>query len=191
MIKQLTLVGFALFFMTAQVSANELIQMKKEAVEVTKSFVGKLGSAMKQEMKKGGPTAAIKVCTEKAPQYAAEISKEKGWKVTRVGTRVRNPMLGMPDVWEQYVLKEFAVQAAKGESYEKMAFAEIVEEPNGRYFRFMKAIGTKPQCLTCHGDEQAVSSEVLAILSKHYPHDQARNYKVGELRGAVSIKRPL
>lgn len=184
-------VGLPLIMLTQPVFADDLASMKQEAAAVTKQFVGKLGTAMKQEMKQGGPTAAIKVCAELAPAFAGEISTEKGWKVTRVGTRVRNPMLGMPDAWEQGVLAKFADRASKGESFEKMAHAEIVEEPNGKYFRFMKAIGVKPQCLTCHGDNKTVSKPLQNLLAEHYPQDQARNYKAGDLRGAVSIKRPL
>ena len=150
-----------------------------------------LGGAMKKEMKAGGPVAAVKVCSELAPQLTAQISREKGWQVTRVGTRVRNPMLGLSDPWEQDVLAKFQARADKGESFDKMAFAEIVEEPNGKFFRFMKAIGVKSQCLACHGDPASMKKEVKALLQERYPHDQAKSYKVGDLRGAVSIKRPL
>jgi hypothetical protein len=72
-----------------------------------------------------------------------------------------------------------------------MAFAEIVEEPGGKYFRFMKAIGVQAQCLACHGDPAGMKEEVKALLQERYPHDQAKGYKAGDLRGAVSIKRPL
>ena len=165
--------------------------MKKEAVETTQAFVKKLGSAMKKEMKAGGPVAAVKVCSELAPQITAEISRNKGWKVTRVGTRVRNPMLGMPDNWEQQVLTQFSDRASKGETFDKMAFAEVVEEKNGKYFRFMKAIGMKGQCLTCHGDSAKMDPAVKKLINERYPHDQATGYMAGDLRGAVSIKRPL
>lgn len=171
--------------------AADMSAMKKEAVEATQSFVKQLGGAMKKEMKAGGPVAAVKVCSELAPQITAQISREKGWKVTRVGTRVRNPMLGLPDPWEQKVLAQFQERAGKGEKFDKMAFAEIVEEPNGKYFRFMKAIGVQGQCLACHGDAAGIKPEVKALLEERYPHDQAKGYKPGDLRGAVSIKRPL
>ncbi|WP_455200054.1 Tll0287-like domain-containing protein [Kaarinaea lacus] len=173
------------------VVAEDMKAMKEEAVATTKAFVKQLGGAMKKEMKAGGPVAAVKVCSELAPQITAQISREKGWKVTRVGTRVRNPMLGLPDPWEQKVLAKFQDRAAKGEKFDKMAFAEIVEEPNGKYFRFMKAIGVKGQCLACHGDPAGMKDEVKALLKERYPHDQAKGYKAGDLRGAVSIKRPL
>ena len=181
------------FFSSASflVYAEDMNAMKKEAVETTKAFVKQLGGAMKKEMKAGGPVAAVKVCSELAPQITAQISREKGWKVTRVGTKVRNPMLGLPDSWEQNVLAKFQERADKGEKFDKMAFAEIVEEPGGKYFRFMKAIGVKGQCLACHGDPNTMKDEVKALLKERYPHDQAKGYKAGDLRGAVSIKRPL
>jgi hypothetical protein len=108
--------GAALIVATSTPSvAQDMNAMKQEAVETTQAFVKQLGGAMQKEMKAGGPVAAVKVCSELAPQITAQISREKGWKVTRVGTRVRNPMLGMPDSWEQNVLTQFQERADKGE----------------------------------------------------------------------------
>ncbi|MCI0507006.1 MAG: DUF3365 domain-containing protein [Gammaproteobacteria bacterium] len=190
---KLSCVTGALLFMlsSAQSSASDMDTMKQEAADTAQAFVKQLGEAMQKEMKAGGPVAAVKVCSELAPQITGQISRDKGWKVTRVGTRVRNPMLGLPDPWEQKVLAQFQERVGKGETFEKMAFAEIVDEPNGKYFRFMKAIGVQPQCLECHGDPAGMKEEVKALLQERYPHDQAKGYKAGDLRGAVTIKRPL
>jgi len=168
----------------------ESSQQHQAAVNTSQVFMQTLGRAMKTEMKQNGPVAAIKVCSEMSPTIAGEISREKGWKVTRVGTRVRNPMLAMPDVWEQKVLASFQARADKGESFQNMTYSEWVDEPNGKAFRFMKAIGVKPVCLTCHGSPSDIPAPVKKILSERYPHDQATGYKKGELRGAVSIKQP-
>ena len=183
-------ITIAILFVSNAASADSTL-MKKEAVETTKAFVTQLGGTMKKEMKAGGPLAAVKVCSELAPQITAKISREKGWKVTRVGTCVRNLMLGMPDIWEQQVLSKFSKRANKGEGFDKMAYAEIVEEPDNKYFRFIKAINVKGQCLACHGDTDQMNAEVKKLLKERYPHDKATGYKVGDLRGAVSIKRPL
>ncbi|HEY5604874.1 MAG TPA: DUF3365 domain-containing protein [Gammaproteobacteria bacterium] len=184
--------GFILLTLfTTLVFANDMTVMKQEAADITQVFVKQLGEALQKEMQAGGPVAAVKVCSELAPQITGQISRDKGWKVTRVGTRVRNPMLGLPDSWEQKVLAQFQERSGKGETFDKMAVAEIVEEPGGNYFRFMKAIGVQPQCLACHGDPKEMKDEVKALLKERYPHDQATGYKAGDLRGAVSIKRPL
>lgn len=183
----------ALTFTHAAASGAEAdTQSRVEAARaVTGDFLKQLGGTLQKEMQAGGPTAAIKVCQQVAPSIANDISLEKGWKVTRVGTRVRNPMLGLPDAWEQRVLKDFEKRAAQGQKFETMSHYEVVEEPAGKYLRFMKAIGTAPKCLACHGSAEQIPQPIHTQLQSLYPHDRAINYKVGDLRGAVSIKQPL
>ena len=55
----------------------------------------------------------------------------------------------------------------------------------------MKAIPVQPLCLTCHGTDEMIAPEVAQRLQSDYPHDRARGYTVGQIRGAVTIKRPL
>jgi hypothetical protein len=166
-------------------------ERKKAALEVANGFLKELGEAMTREMTKGGPTEAIKVCAELAPEIAGRLSREQGWRVTRVGTRVRNPLLGMPDAWEQKVLAEFEERAAKGEAFPDMAHSEVVKEPGGQYYRFMKPIAVQPQCVLCHGPSDQIPEGIRHVLKQQYPFDAATGYKAGELRGAVSIKQSL
>lgn len=195
-----TVMAFALFAVLPALSsaagsdATATPQIKArvaEAKAVTQDFLKTLGGTMMKQMKAGGPGAAMDVCRKVAPEIANDISLQKGWKVTRVGTRVRNPMLGTPDAWEQDVLNRFAERAKQGEALKTMAYYEVVEEPNGKYLRFMKAIGVAPKCLICHGDKAQMPEIVRTKLEALYPHDQATGYKPGDLRGAVSIKQPL
>lgn len=167
------------------------IDHEQAAAKVSKVFLQELGEAMTREMTKGGPVEAIKVCAELAPEIANRLSRENGWRVTRVGTRVRNPLLGMPDVWEQKVLEEFTARGAKGEAFADMTRSEVVTEPEGQYFRFMKAIAVQPKCLLCHGPAETIPETIKSLLKKQYPFDTAIGYKAGDLRGAVSIKQPL
>ncbi len=177
--------------MAAAESGDDIAQRETAAREVTAAFIQGLGAALKNEMSKDGPAAAISVCKEIALDIAGRLSRTHGWRVTRVGTRVRNPMLGLPDTWEQQVLARFAKRASQGEPLKGMVHSEIVSEPHGRYFRFMQAIGVQELCLTCHGPKEQIPEAVRAALAKHYPADQAIGYRLGELRGAVSIKQPL
>ncbi len=172
----------------AAAGAAEPAQPTEQAAHIAQTFMQTLGRTLQQTMKQEGPVAAIKVCSAVAPSIAGELSRQNGWRITRVGTRVRNPMLGMPDAWEQQVLTQFQARAAAGESFKEMSHAEIVAEPNGRYFRFMKAIGTQARCLTCHGPVGQIPAPVHAILKQQYPFDAATGYRQGDLRGAVSIK---
>jgi hypothetical protein len=54
----------------------------------------------------------------------------------------------------------------------------------------MKAIVIAPMCLGCHGAPAEMPENVKATLARLYPNDPALGYRAGELRGAVSIKRP-
>ncbi len=181
----------ALLMPSPGAALDDTTERDKAATEVAMGFLKELGAAMTREMAKGGPTEAIRVCAELAPEIAGRLSREHGWRVTRVGTRVRNPLLGMPDAWEQRVLAEFAERAAKGEAFAGMTHSEVVTEPGGQYYRFMKPIAVQPQCLLCHGPVATIPAEVQQRLKAQYPFDAATEYKSGELRGAVSIKQPF
>lgn len=172
-------------------SQEDMAGRTQAAKQAVMEFAKELGGALKAELEKGGAPGAIGVCRDIAPAIANRMSLEKGWKVTRVGTRVRNTMIGMPDAWEQQVLADFQARAAQGEDYKEMGHAEVVEEPGGRYFRFMKAIPVQELCLACHGAAAEIAEPVRTALAERYPHDQAVDYRVGELRGAFSIKQPL
>jgi hypothetical protein len=161
------------------------------AQEVVQQFQRELGGRLKQALKNDGPAAGIRVCAEAAPQIAARLSRDKGWRITRVSSQVRNPLLGTADAWEQQVLSGFRDRHAQGAAYAGMHEAEVVSGPQGRYFRYMQAIPTQGVCLTCHAERSELAAPVREALAEQYPHDRATGYQVGELRGAFSVKWPL
>lgn len=165
---------------------------QQQAKETAQSMAQQLGAVMKQKMQQGGPVAAIDACSVDALRISSELSRETGWMVKRVGTKVRNPLIGMADEWEQGVLKRFEEHRAKGGDLKSLAYGEMLKEADGhRYYRFMKAIPVAAPCTTCHGDVTEMPEEVRQVITAHYPHDKATGYKVGDLRGAISIKMPL
>jgi len=171
--------------------AEEPKQRKAEARQAVKALMSELSSELKAAMKEGGPSAGIGVCVERAPEITARLSRERGWRVTRVSNKFRNPVLGMPDAWEQETLQEFRARQADGESYKGMSRGEVVAEPDGRYYRYMQAIPLQGKCMSCHGAKEDLAPAVRETLEKRYPHDRATGYKVGDLRGAFSIKQPM
>ena len=172
---------------TAQ-DAGELLPGSRQAAG---QLIQELGAQLRAELAKGGPDGAVSVCKTIAPELAGRISRDKGWRVSRVSLKVRNPLLGSPDAWEQRVLSEFDRRVAAGEKAETLEFGEVVEEPAGRYYRYMKAIPVQPLCLTCHGSPDAVPASVQERLRTEYPQDRATGYSVGQVRGGVTVKRPL
>ena len=181
----------SLMLISSAVFADELTQREQAADQVSEQFIKQLGGHLKKEMQANGPVQAINVCKEIAPEIANQLSIENGWSVSRVTTKTRNSLLGTTDMWERETLAEFEAAAAKGEKYSEMKKTAVVDEDGQYYFRYMKPLAIKPVCLTCHGSEDQIPAPVKAELEKLYPFDQAKGYKQGELRGAVSIKQPM
>jgi Protein of unknown function (DUF3365) len=178
-----------IFAVAFPVSATAQENFLGESRSVAIALMQQLGAELKKEIAAGGPDAAIKVCTKIAPELATKLSIENGWRVTRVSLKTRNPLLGTADAWEQQALKDFDARAAAGDAADKLEFSEIVNEPNGRYFRYLKALPVQPLCLSCHGGTEQISESVKATLAQLYPHDRAIGYALGQVRGAISIKR--
>ncbi len=159
--------------------------LKAEAISIVKRFGGALKPKLKGAIQKGGPVEAIQVCYKEAPAIARQLSKETGWNVSRVSLKARNSKSAIPDPWETKVLKQFDERQAKGESAEKMAYAEKVD---GK-FRFMKAQGVESLCLTCHGEN--IEPRTGRALNLFYRHDKAQGYSLGQIRGAFSLSKDL
>lgn len=190
--KKLLLVSTTLLFVanTLPAFADDMAQYQEESRKIIKEFASQLGGELQKEMKENGPVAAIKVCRNVAPAIASEASRKNGWNVGRKSLKTRNAALGMPDAWEQKVLADFEKRMEK-ENPANMEFAEVVTEPQGKFFRYMKAIPVQDVCLKCHGADDAVAPGVKDTLKAEYPHDKATGYTLGQIRGGFSIKRPL
>lgn len=161
-----------------------------EATSIAARFQQELGAKLQSALAAGGPVAAIDVCHAEAPAMAARISRESGWNVRRVGTRVRNPASGRPDAWEQAQLDAFARRLAAGEPAETLDVHAVVDEGGVATQRYMRAIVTAPLCLVCHGEPLSQPADVRARLRERYPDDDATGYRAGELRGAFTLRRP-
>jgi hypothetical protein len=156
-----------------------------EANDLTQRFVGTLLPTLQSALQDGGPLNAIDVCAVEAPKIAQQLSEESGWEVTRVSLKARNSSTAVPDTWEAQVLNMFDQRQRAGESAATLNVAETV---NGN-FRYMQAQPTAPLCLTCHGSE--VSQEVLSAIRAKYPNDLAIGYQAGQIRGAISLRKPM
>ena len=170
--------------------ADDMAQYQEESRKIIKEFASQLSGEMQKEMKANGPVGTIKVCRDVAPAIASEVSRKNGWNVGRKSLKTRNAALGMPDAWEQKVLADFEKRMEK-ENPANMEFAEIVAEPQGKFYRYMKAIPVQDLCLKCHGTDETIPHNVKDALKAEYPHDKATGYTLGQIRGGFSIKRPL
>lgn len=160
-----------------------------EARGVATSVPPKLLAVLKAEIDKGGPEGAIATCSDEAPRLAREASQATGWQVRRVSLRNRNPR-AVPDEWERAVLLDFDRRAAAGENPGTLERAEEVVVDGKPVWRYMRALPTQELCLSCHGAPEHLSAGVRAQLQARYPGDLAVGYGIGQIRGAMTIRKP-
>jgi len=161
-----------------------------EARKVASSVPPKLLQVLTEEIAKGGPESAISVCREKAPQLAKAASEETGWAIRRVSLRPRNPK-AVADAWERAALEDFDRRAAAGESPATLEKGETVSEAGRTEYRYIKALPVQPLCVACHGAPEQLKPEVRQQLQTLYPADQGVGYAVGQIRGAMTIRKAL
>jgi hypothetical protein len=182
-------------FMVAAGGATAADEIPKAALEDARKASTELVTNVRSELLKAidasGPLRAIVVCKYTVPEIASAISRKYGARVTRVSLTPRNPSLGWGDAWEQKVLMDFDERVARGEKADVLEHAEIVNEPSGRFLRYMKALPMAAPCMHCHGPTEQISEPIRQQLAHDYPHDKATGLALGRIRGAVTYKKPL
>jgi hypothetical protein len=164
----------------------------QETRDIAAAMLMELSQTLQAARAEGGPLTAIGVCKTKAPEIAMNLSMKNQVQVYRVGTRARNPEMGVPNEWQTKALDKFQARLASGDKPYDIEYVEVIK--TGAYdleLRYAKPIVLQPMCTACHGTPEQISPEVKDKLAKLYPNDKAVNYKPGELRGAVIVTRLL
>jgi len=183
------LLAVALLAYGAVAVAADDLAWAGDARKVAMSVPPKLMSTLTAAIDKGGPEEAIEVCRDEAPKLARAASEASGWSIRRVSLRQRNAK-AVPDDWERAVLQDFDRRAAAGESPATLEKAEVVVVGGQAQQRYMRALPVQQMCLACHGPAEGLSPAVTSQLKTLYPEDLGVGYRVGELRGAITLKRP-
>lgn len=110
---------------------------------------------------------AIKICKERAPQVAAEVSQETGVRIGRTSFKLRN-QANQPPEWA----KPFVEKQTTNEVYLSL--------PDNKLGALIP-IRLQNTCLMCHGKQ--ISNDLKAVIVTHYPEDKATGFEEGDLRG--------
>ncbi len=154
----------------------------EEAKLIVQEFVGQLKPTLKRALQQG-PVEAVNTCAKTAPEIARKMS-QNGWQVKRVSSKARNPA-ATPDAWEQAALKTLASRLAEGATGAKLNYSETIDGE----FRYMQGQVTEAMCLVCHG--QTIAPDIHTAIKQHFPEDAATGYVANELRGGISLRKPL
>lgn len=189
--KRLFLPIALLFLQQGAIATEDLRKLTDDARSAAKRLIEQTRAELTRELERSGPARAVTVCKFSVPELASNISRQTGMRVTRVSLRPRNRALGEADAWEQRILLDFEKRLSKGENSEALEVAEVVDEPIGKTFRYMKALIIGKPCMGCHGPSSDLSEGVKIQLANEYPFDRGADYQLGQIRGAVSVKRSL
>jgi hypothetical protein len=179
-----TIIGGLAVVLTLPVQAQDAPWLG-EARQVASSVPPKLLQVLQTEIARGGPASAVEVCRDQAPQMAKAASEQTGWAIRRVSLRNRNPK-AVPDAWERAALEDFDRRAAAGENPATLEKWEVV----GSERRYMKALPVQNLCVDCHGPVGQLAPGVQQRLQALYPQDLGTGYAVGQIRGAITVRRP-
>lgn len=169
-----------------EVSENQIAGMRATAVE----FMKDLKSILINQIRTNGMLSAVSVCSDTTQVLTNNFGVQKGVYVKRVSLKNRN-VNNAPDDFEKRVLNKFTLMQLNNELNDDSEYAEIVEEGEFKYLRYLKPILVQAECLNCHGSENDISPEVEQLINQEYPNDNAVEYKIGDLRGAVSLKKNI
>ena len=165
--------------------ASSLIQAEPANVApaIITEASGKLIAALTEAIAKDGAAGAIGVCSEKAPEIAAELGEKHGVVLRRLTEKPRNPKNTATDE-EKALLAAFAADLENAKKHEP----RTVTSPGGAVVFHAPIVIPVPLYLQCHGYPGTdIAPETLAEIRKLYPDDKATGYKVGDLRGAWGV----
>ncbi len=155
---------------------------------VADSLGDELMVLLRQAMDRGGPALAIQFCADSAQARTLRHWRH-GLYVRRVSERVRN-VDDTPDALERGLLEQLGALNHDGRLPPEVI--QVMRAADGTYeLQYMRPILVDRRCLACHGDPASLDPEVQAQLARRYPEDRATGYRVGDLRGAVSVRVPL
>lgn len=164
------------------------VDFSEKSQEAITEFATTLKASLTAGMQSGGPVEAITVCNQVAPTIATELSKKYGLEIARTSLKVRNTN-NAADEWEEAVLNQFEARKQAGESVLSLTFSEQLATNEGVESRMMKAIPTDKVCLACHGTK--IAEPIQASLDQLYPNDQATGFKLGDIRGAFTVRERI
>jgi hypothetical protein len=168
---------------SGEVPGAQLARARQTADDLTRELAPLVMSTMQEQ----GAVAAIEVCSGVAQERTAAHAAE-GVRVRRVSNRVRNPA-NAPDEAEARELER--LEALSRDGVMPAEVVRLVRTGDTRTLHYLRPIATAAPCLACHGAEEEIDPGVRSILRERYPSDAATGYRVGDLRGAVSVRVDL
>lgn len=175
---------------TSNENKIETEKYKAELDSYANEYMAGLKSVLIKNMQQGGPLQAINVCSDTAADMTTIFSEQKLVKVKRSSLKNRN-VNNIPDSYEENAIMHFTKLANNEKLNDTVSLIEKVKIDEKEAIVYSKPIFIEAPCLNCHGSEDQISKEVAEFIKKKYPDDKATGYKIGDLRGIISVTKTL
>ncbi len=192
-----TFVILSLIVLTLITSCNsssedniDALKYKGELEGYAKEYMVGLKTVLVKNMQDGGPLKAINVCSDTAADMTQIYSEKNNVIVKRASFKNRNDN-NKPDMFEQKAIAQFSDLLNSGKLTTDVSLIEKVKIGDKDLVKFAKPILVEAPCLNCHGSSEQISEEVKEVLSVKYPNDKATGYKIGDLRGVITVTKTL
>jgi mono/diheme cytochrome c family protein len=134
-----------------------------------------------KEMRRGGPSVAIKTCHLEATAMAQQVARKHGVAAGRTSHRLRNPT-NAPKAW--------AAPIVASHEGKPMAGVDGFVVDLGDRVGLLRPIGFSAACAGCHGPREGLAPDILKELQERYPSDQAVGFTEGDIRGWFWVEIP-
>ena len=162
---------------TQKSTASDSKQTPLERATLSRdALFNELSTRLLATMSNGGPAKAIEVCSKLAPKLAKEVGEQHHVSIGRTAIRLRNEN-NRPPAWAEPLLKDLPT---------KPVVQDLENGSTGVLFPIL----LKVQCLTCHGPDDKIASEIRTELARLYPNDKATGFQEGDLRGWFWVEVP-
>ena len=146
------------------------------AIAARDAMFANLMTTLSSELAAQGPSGAIAVCKDKAPEVAKATGERFGVEIGRTSWKLRNPENAAPS-WAEALLAKRPQEP------------RLSASPEG-HLGVTLPIRLQSQCLSCHGPADSIPGDVREALATLYPEDRATGFREGELRGWFWVEVP-
>jgi hypothetical protein len=168
---------------SAEVSRPELLPLGRQIMSETFAL---LSSNLTNAIAQGGPTNALHFCSAQALSLTDSIAQRHQADIRRVSHRARNPG-NRPSDAEFRLLREYQGGLSRGVTNPPV----LHQHASGEVTFYAPILISQSTCLVCHGQPGTdIAPTTLATLDQLYPEDEARGFRLGDLRGLWAIRFP-
>ncbi len=163
---------------------EQVEQYTEQGKKIAQASFKALSGQLKTAMKAGGVASAVGFCNATALPLTDNLSAKYGAVIKRTSLKLRNPA-NAPDSMEAKMLNMYLIMS---QMRNPIMVPKILEKNESEIQFFAPIMIKNETCLKCHGvSGQTMKEEDYAIIKKHYPNDEAIDYRMNKFRGMWSI----